>query len=231
MSPRSANLLTVSGLLALLVMVALTAPRWARLFRQPLPTALEDEAAPSSPGAPKAVPSPEAAPLAEAQRRINVKLFFEAVDRPGLVQEERSVAFSSDLARQLRWVVEELIRGSQAGFESPISPDTRVLELFVTARGVAYVDLSKEFSRGHPGGSSAELLMVYSVVNSITVNFPAVRRVQIVVEDRPAETVAGHVDISRPLAGDMTFLAASAVTPAAPAPQGGAPSPAPSPAS
>ena len=36
-------------------------------------------------------------------------------------------------------------------------------------------------------------------MNSLTANFPAVKRVQILVEDKPADTLAGHVDLSRPL--------------------------------
>ena len=44
MTPRQANLLTLLGLLSLLVVVSLTAPRWARFLRQPLGTA-EDEPA------------------------------------------------------------------------------------------------------------------------------------------------------------------------------------------
>ena len=69
----------------------------------------------------------------------------------------------------------------------------------MTARGVAYVDLSKEAAAGAAGGSEAELITVYSVVNSLTANFPAVKRVQILVEDKPAATLAGHVDLTRPL--------------------------------
>ena len=60
-------------------------------------------------------------------------------------------------------------------------------------------------------------------MNSLTVNFPAVRRVQILLEDRPADTLAGHVDLSRPLTADMTLLTAAAVAPAAPE---GSPAPA-----
>ena len=57
-------------------------------------------------------------------------------------------------------------------------------------------------------GSHEELISVYSIVNSLTVNFPAVKRVQILVDDRPVATLAGHVDLSRPLPPDMTLLAA-----------------------
>lgn len=227
MTPRTANLLTILGLVTLFALVSFTAPRWARYFREPLPSKPDD-----------ALPAEAAAALEsdvpsspEAQRTINVKLFFSSKDAPGLVIEDREVPFSADLPRQLRTVLEELVKGSRSELRPTLAADTRVLEVFVTARGVAYVDLSKEATMGHAGGSDEELRSVYSVVNTITTNFPAVRRVQILVDDRPAVTLAGHVDLSRPLAADMTLLAASTLTPlASPAP-GGVPAPAASPVS
>jgi hypothetical protein len=140
-------------------------------------------------------------------RRINVRLYFEAFDREGLLLEERDVAFSSDFARQLRTVVQELAKGSTTGFFLTLPVGMRVLEVFVQARGVAYVDLSSQASSGLPGGSKAELLTVYSVVNTVVTNFPAVSRVRIVVDDRPVDSLGGHVDVSRPLPPDMTLVA------------------------
>ena len=55
-------------------------------------------------------------------------------------------------------------------------------------------------------------MTVYSVVNSLAANFPAVKRVQILIEDRPAATLAGHVDLTRPLRPDMTLLATAPLT-------------------
>ena len=46
-----------------------------------------------------------------------------------------------------------------------------------------------------------------AIVNSVVANFPAVRRVQILVEDRSVLSLAGHVDLSRPLPADMTYIA------------------------
>lgn len=212
MTARAADVLTGLGLLALLAAVSLTAPRWARFFRQPV-VAVEEPGAPDAPAAARP-PEPQAE---EVQRTISVKLFFESKGGPGLVMEERTVPFSADLADQVRVVVEELIRGSQTGLESTLVPETKVLDVFVAPRGVGYVDLSKHASEGQHEGSDAELLAVYSVVNSVTVNLPSIKRVQILIDGRPASTLAGHVDISRPLASDMTFLAASTLTPAEPA--------------
>jgi hypothetical protein len=211
--PSRANLLTGLGLVILLAVVVLGAPRWTRLLSRTVPG---DEAAGE-----ERREGGEDGPAGQVERTINVKLFFQALDRPGLVMEERTVPFSSDLAAQIKTVVGELIQGSRSGLGPTLPPETRVLEVFVSARGIAYVDLSKE-SAQITGGSSDELLSVYSVVNSLTVNFPAVKRVQILVEDRPAETLAGHVDLSRPLSPDMTLLAVAEVSPTTGTPSGGA---------
>jgi spore germination protein GerM len=208
MSPRQANALTVLGLVALLAVTSLTAPRWARLLQRPLPTPA-DETAPADAG------KRENVRPAAARSSINVKLFFQAADRPGLMIEERTVEQSNDLSRQIKAVVEELIAGSKNGLLPTLAPATRVLEVFVTARGVAYVNLSKEAAEGASGGSEAELITVYSVVNSLAVNFPAIKRVQILLEDKPRPTLWGHVDLTRPLPPDMTLLATSTLTPVA----------------
>ncbi len=202
MTPRQANLLTAVGLAGLLATVSLTAPRWSALLREPL-SVLDDEGAVlEEAGDATPLLDPEAA----AARRISVRLYFEAEDSAGLLSEEREIAFSDDLAVQLRTLVEELVRGPTDGLLRTIPPQTRVLEVFVTTRGVAYVNLSGEAAM-LPGGSMSELLSVYSIVNSLVVNFPAVTRVQILLEDRVVTSLAGHVDLSRPLPADMTLVA------------------------
>jgi spore germination protein GerM len=211
MAVRRGDVFIAVGLIGLLATVALTAPRWSRIFRRQVEVSSAEE-----PGGGEAeVPTP---PENAVERTINVKLFFEDTERGGLVLEERAVTYDPEIARQLQVVVGELIRGSEAGFASPLAGETKVLEVFVTGRGIAYVDLSKEVTGTIPSGSDGELRAVYSVVNTITLNFPAIRRVQILIDGRPAITLAGHVDLSRPLFPDLTLLAAAAPT-AAPTPQ------------
>lgn len=202
-----ANALTALGLLSLLLVVVLAAPRWTRLLTRTVPG---EEGADESGTAPAAA---EAENPAAVEQKISVKLFFLAPDQPALLIEDREVAYSADLARQVRTVVEELVKGPQKGLVGSLPPETKVIDSFVTSAGIAYVDLSKEAAQKHPGGSRGELLSVYSVVNSLTANFPAVKRVQILVEDRQVPTLAGHVDLTRPLSSDMTFLVGSGPSP------------------
>jgi spore germination protein GerM len=220
MTPRQANALTAIGLAGLLSVVSFTAPRWAGVLRAPAAPIEGDE-----PGAEAGPPAREPA-AAGAARRISVRLYFEAPDREGLLAEDREVAFSSDLTQQLRIVVDELAKGSTTGLQATLPPGTRVLDVFVHARGVAYVNLSEEASSGLPGGSRAELLTVYSLVDTIVSNFPATSRVQILVNDKAVASLGGHVDLSRPLPPDMTLVAVASPPPS-PDVVGQTPSPAP----
>ena len=213
MTPRQVNLLTALGLVALLAAVTLTAPRWSRLLRQPLAAAREDDGA----SAEAVEAGPPAARAAEpvGERRISVRLYFESADQGGLVPEERSVPLAGDLARQIQTVMKELVRGSTTGLVATLPPEAQVLEAFVSARGIAYVDFSPQIRQAAVGGSQAELVAVYSIVNSVVANFPAVKKVQILIEDKPVTTLSGHVDLSRPLGPDMTFLALPSPSPSA----------------
>lgn len=201
-----ANALTALGLLVLLLVVVLTAPRWTKLLTRTVPS---EEGVEEGAAAPAAA---EPEPAEGVAQKITVKLFFLAADQPALLMEDRDVAYSADLGQQVRTVVEELVKGPQKGLVGTLPAETKVIDAFVTA-GVAYVDLSKEAAQKHAGGSRGELLSVYSVVNSLAANFPAVKRVQILVEDRQVPTLAGHVDLTRPLPADMTFLATASPAP------------------
>jgi spore germination protein GerM len=207
---RRVDLLIGLGLVALLVGVSYTAPRWSRWLRQPVNAPPEEGVAADATPEPKATDAP-----VDVKRTINVKLFFEDPASSGLVVEERSIAYHANLSQQLRIVAEELVRGSMEGRAAPLAGNGRVQDVFVTARGVAYIDLSKEVLEKQLSGTDAELMAVYSLVNSVALNFPAVKRVQILIDGRMAETLAGHVDLSRPLTPDMTLMASFRVPPQA----------------
>lgn len=207
MTSREANLLTALVLFLLGLGLAFSAPRWARFLREPAGSVDDDLAVGAAAGGAR----PEGGP--EARRTISVKLYFPSAETGGLLTEEREVPFSGDLARQVRHVLEELVKGPKTGLLGALPPETKILEIFVTARGVAYVDVSKEIQPLPSLGAQGELLAVYALVDSVVSNFPAVKRVQILVEDKPVTTLGGHVDLSRPLLPDMTFLAVPSPSP------------------
>ena len=74
------------------------------------------------------------------------------------------------------------------------------------AAGEAYVDLSRELTRAHPGGSLNELLTIYTLVDALTVNLPAISSVQLLVDGKEVDTLAGHVDVRRPLLKNLDWI-------------------------
>ena len=67
------------------------------------------------------------------------------------------------------------------------------------------MDLSAEASRAHRGGALDEIFTVYSIVNTLTDNLPAIVAVQLLVDGHQVDTLAGHVDVRRPLMKDLRW--------------------------
>jgi spore germination protein GerM len=89
---------------------------------------------------------------------------------------------------------------------SVIPKGTSLRAFYVTDRGDAFVDLSRDITSAHPGGSLTELLTVNAIVNAVAANLPAVQRVQLLVDGKEVDTIAGHVDVRRPLSRDPTLV-------------------------
>lgn len=150
--------------------------------------------------------APAAAPAAETPH-ILVTLFFATPEGDALVPIRREVPLAEDLEDQGRHIVAaQLAEQPPAPYLSPIPAATTLRAFFITERGDAFVDLSKEVSTAHPGGSMTEMLTVQAIVNAVTANLPAVQRVQIMVDGAEVDTIAGHVDVRRPLARDTSLV-------------------------
>jgi len=145
-----------------------------------------------------AVTSPSESPAEPAPEAKTIALFFLSEDDNLLHPEQRKILASPSIVEEAEQAVEELIRGSDKGYISPLPPETKVRQLFVTKEGVAYVDLSREIMESHPSGSSAELATVYSIVNTLAYNFKPIKKVFILVEGSEKETLSGHINLSQP---------------------------------
>ena len=96
-------------------------------------------------------------------------------------------------------MIEELIKGPTGKLIPTLPPRTKCLNIKLNEKGVASVNFNKSLSKDHPGGSSAEILTTYSIVNSLTQNFPKIKQVQILVEGKPIESISGHLSLKQPL--------------------------------
>jgi len=157
-----------------------------------------------APGAPLVETQPQPKDMEKGKK---VTLFFLSEEDSLLHPEEREIAGRSSTAEEAQEVIDELIKGPRSELISSLPPETKLRQLFVTKDGMAYVDFSKEIMEKHPSGSSAELSTVYCVVNSLTYNFPSLKRVFVLVEGGERETLDGHIDLSKPFLPDYTLIA------------------------
>jgi spore germination protein GerM len=158
----------------------------------------------------------------EETRRIRATLFYVAEDGNRLVGVDREVVYAEGPVDQARRLMEALVEPVDKPLLQAIPADTKLRTLFITDTGDAYVDFTPELSSKHPGGSLSELLTVYAIVDTLTVNLPAIVRVQILVDGKEVDTLAGHVDLRRPLPKNLTWTRppdeASPAAPTDPAP-------------
>jgi hypothetical protein len=155
----------------------------------------------STPGSVEPLP---AAGTAEA-RKIRARLFFVGTDGERLSPVEQEVPFGEGPSEQARRIVEAELSAPPAPYSSPIPAGTKLKTIFLTPKGEAYVDLSPEVRTNHPGGTTNEVLTVYALVNALTLNLPAITGVQILVDGKEVDTLAGHLDLRRPLEQDLTY--------------------------
>jgi len=147
---------------------------------------------------------PIQAPVKPEEREVI--LFFADADAASLLPEKRLLPLGSSLESNADAIVNELIKGPQVeGSFATIPADTRLTNVYRVG-DVLVVDFSRELQMNHPGGSAGELITVYSIVNTLTDNLHGIKKVQILVDGAEMETLAGHMDLSKPLSQDTKWM-------------------------
>ena len=135
----------------------------------------------------------------EEERETRKVVVFFLSERDGLLHSEEKKIYSDTLVvHQAKQTIQELINGPQDEAISPLPPETKLREMYITPRGIAYVDFSREIQGNHLSGSAAEVSTIYAVVNTLVVNFKSIKRVFILVDGGEQETLSGHVNLRRP---------------------------------
>lgn len=140
------------------------------------------------------------------QEKKVVTLYFSELEEEYLGGEKREILKTGRVEEEAKETVVELIKGPKGKLIPTLPPRTRLLTLQVDQNGVAKVNFDQTLSREHPGGSSAEMLTLYSIVNSLTLNFPQIKRVQILIDGRSVESIAGHISLKQPVSFNPSIV-------------------------
>jgi len=145
-----------------------------------------------------AQPAPGSA--AAAVPKIKATLFFGSEDGRSLVPVEQEIPLAEGKVAQARVLIEaQLATTPPAPLASTVPAGSKLRGLYVSDKNEAFVDLDATVRTNHPGGSMNELFTVYTIVNAVITNLPDVHSVQLLIDGREVDTLAGHVDLRRPL--------------------------------
>ena len=145
---------------------------------------------------------PAAPPQHLSEGRRSVTLFF-AAGGAKLAREAREIEPCHDDSACLKSVLEELLNGPVGDFEETVPEGTAVDAIRIEGNQ-AIIDFNRTFSEAMLSGSSAEMLAVYSIVNTVCVNFPVLQKVKITVDGNTG-VILSHLDLSAPLSPDYSM--------------------------
>ena len=131
-------------------------------------------------------------------RGEELTLWFASPQEDALISEKRRVQLTATSVDRARAALQELIAGPKTAALRTLPAEVKVREIFIDEQGTAYADFTEALSRNHPGGPWSEMLTVRSIIQTLAANIPQVKRVQILIEGREFDTLAGHIDIRRP---------------------------------
>jgi sporulation and spore germination protein len=133
-------------------------------------------------------------------------LYFPSPNSDKLVLETRPITWAATDTDRVHQVLLALIEGSRQGLGRALPTSTSVRGVFLASERVVFVDLSNDILSGITPGISTESQAIYSIVDSITANVPAVKRVRILIQGQEVETLDGHADLSEAYVPDPTRI-------------------------
>ena len=190
MTRRAAALLL--GSLALAVIGLLV---WTRAVREPRPRPRLFLRV--SPAAPSAV-TPGAAESTTPAEMVRLTLFFPGKDDAKLRPEERDIPKPVGAGAALKAIFTEIQKGPKnPDLVAPLPEKIQLRNAFLLPEGEVVLDLAVD--AGLSFGSDEELTIVATLVDTVLQNVADTRKVRILVNGEPAESLGGHVDLTRPL--------------------------------
>jgi hypothetical protein len=116
-----------------------------------------------------------------------------------LIREHRTITSGQTPEKKAAALLQELLKGPLTKGTRTVPQQTRLRSVFFD-RGLLSADFSSQLQTHHPGGSASEILTVYSVVNTLTLNVPEIKQVVLMVDGKKIDSIAGHIDCRQPIA-------------------------------
>ena len=148
----------------------------------------------------------KSSPSVTPKRDLTLNLYYADPYSEKLAAEQRTIKVKKTPKQTIEAAINEFIEGPEGDLVNTIPKGTILKDIRIDPDGTVWVDFSSHLSQSHPGGSSAEIMTVYAIVNTIMLNFDEVTKVRILIEGKSVDTLAGHIDCSEPFVADRSII-------------------------
>lgn len=135
-----------------------------------------------------------------------VVLYFPDYDNGSLLSEARPQTWPKEDVDRIREVILALIEGSHKGYQRALPASATIRAVFLASDGTAVIDFGSDVRNGLDPGIESETLAVYSLVDSVAANVSSVKKVLILVQGQPADTLDGHIDLTEAFGPDTGLI-------------------------
>lgn len=129
-------------------------------------------------------------------------LWFASPDGDSLVAEAREMPEETGVHERVAALVAALEQGPRQGSVRTLPAGTLALHVYLDESGLLTLDLSRAFRQGFTGGARAEELALGSLVRTLALGVPEIKRIRIVCAGVALSTLGGHFPLDRPLDPD-----------------------------
>jgi Sporulation and spore germination len=122
-----------------------------------------------------------------------------------LASESVAVKRQPDGQSQAREILAVML-GDKRAAQTALLKDVKLRDFYLDASGTAYVDLALVQQKDIRASARDELVAIYAVVNTLLQNIEEIKRVRVLLDGREAQTLAGHIDLSRAFSKRMDLV-------------------------
>ncbi|PKN76698.1 MAG: hypothetical protein CVU52_03620 [Deltaproteobacteria bacterium HGW-Deltaproteobacteria-10] len=134
---------------------------------------------------------------ASKKQKKLVVIYFSDPQERFLMPEKRYVFIENDSAQKAREIAKALVDGSKTGLINTFPAGVGIRDVKVNDEGTAFISFTKNLTKNHPGGSTAEMATIYSLTNSVTENVSSIKRVKILLDGKELPSIKGHISTKK----------------------------------
>ncbi|MEN6332183.1 MAG: GerMN domain-containing protein [Smithella sp.] len=142
------------------------------------------------------------------EKRLVIVYFSDSQER-FLKPEKRYVFVTDETAQQVKEITKALLDGSKTKLVNTFPAGVSIKDVKVNDEGTAFISFSKNLTKLHPGGATAEMATIYSLTNSVTENVTGIKRVKILIDGKELPSIKGHISTKKAFDPDPELFAPS----------------------